>query len=509
MNIGIDLGNTYTLTSHLDPAGRPVLVPDANYPNELRTATVVQIDGLVARVGRAAEEALAERGAKAAARGFKGRTGPFFLDDAGQPWSAEALSALVLRKQLRDLASAREPVRSAVLTVPANFMDKQRRAAERAARMSGLPDVHLIEEPIAAAMFYGLEEGGSERTVLVYDFGGGTFDVTVLHFAGGRIHALATDGHNALGGRRFDERIADLIAEEHRRIWGSDLAKDGHTQEQVRRIAEEAKIALSEGSGRLFRRTLLVEGRPLEFMLSKGQLERLVLPSVEETLAVCQRCVSATSLQWKQIDSVLLTGGSSLLPQVRQGLLDISGKRPEDIRCRHPHGAVAFGAALIAHARARGSGEEPVVGVAPADLGVLTPERAGSRGHRLDVMVSRNSPLPASRKKVFQTTQAGQKRMVFWVGQRRDPDGPPEPLGTMEFALPNAAPGHPVELTLAYDRQGIVTVTARDLRTNVALEREFGGHVADSGDNPIAARMLHEREKRQVMDMQIGFSRGG
>lgn len=500
MHIGIDLGTTYTLTSYLNPVGVPVLVPDARYPDEYRTASVVQIDAGVGRIGRAAEEALIKRGAKPAARGFKGQSGPWFLDDSGISWSADELSALVLRKQMRDQAFTREPVESTVLTVPANFMDRQRRATERAARIAGLPNVHLVEEPIAAAMFYGFAEGGGARTVLVYDFGGGTFDVTVLHFANGRIHTLATDGQNRLGGRMFDERITGLIAEEHFRTYRSHLGKDGHTQEQVRRTAEAAKIALSEGKGRLFRRTLLLDGKPLEFMLSQGQLERMVLPSVEETLAVCERCLSASSLRWNQIDTVLLTGGSSLLPQVAGLLLKRSGKRPADIQCRHPHGAVAYGAALLAEARARGSACDPAIAVAPADLGLLS-ERPGSRTKRFDVVVSRNSPLPASGNRTHLTTQLAQKRMVFWVAQRRDPDGPPEPLGTMEFYLPTAPQGHPVELTLAYDRQGIVVATARDPKTGHALEREFSGD--DPNAHSVAARMVHEKERDRVRAVRI------
>jgi molecular chaperone DnaK len=501
MHLGIDLGTTYTLTSHLNAQGVPALVPDPHFPSEFRTASVVQLDGSTALVGRAAEEALLEDATLPTARGFKAQMGALqaaWRDPSGRLWSAEALSALVLRKQLRDQdLHLGEAVESVVITVPANFNDQQRRATRLAARLAGLGNVHLVEEPIAAAMFYGYSERGAEQTLLVYDFGGGTFDATVLHIAAGRIYVLANQGHNQLGGRRIDQRIAELIAEEVRRVHRVDLGTDPATAEPLRRAAEDAKLTLSGGQRSLFRRTLVVGGRTLEFMLGRDQLDRLVLPLVEESLVVAQRCLDDASLHWGLIDRVLLTGGSSLLPQVSRRLGEVSGKRGDALLCRHPHQAVAYGAALIADARAGGSGAEPTIAVAPAHLGLRVRDPATGRD-RLEVLVKRNTPLPARQTATFYTVRPDQTRMILDVAQSRGDGEPVESLGTIAFGpLRRPQQNYPVEITLGYDSEGIVRVTARDPLSGEALEREFAG-----GADPELQRLA--QEKAQVMAIRIG-----
>lgn len=479
MRIGIDLGTTFTLTSHLNAQGVPALVPDLHYPNEYRTASAVHIEGDTALVGRAIEEALLEDATLPVARGFKsgmGRDASAWVDRAGRAWTAEQLSAVVLRKQLRDVdAHLGEDVDLAVITVPANFSDQQRKATQLAARLAGLPSVHLIEEPIAAAAFHGFDARGAEQTLLVYDFGGGTFDATVLHIAGGRIYVLATDGHNELGGRRIDSAIMQLVQDEARRRHGIDLGADHAGLELVRRHAEEAKVMLGQPGRTMIRRTLLAGGRALDFMISRDMLDQVVRPLVEESMAICERCLEGAALNWGLIDRVLLTGGSSLLPQVHQRMIEATGRGGDFLHSRHPHQAVAYGAALIAEAHAAGAGNEPTIAVAPYHLGIRVRDPA-TGADRIEALVKRNTPLPARHTATFYTSRADQTRIILDIVQSKGPADPVHSLGVIAFGpLRRPQRNHPVEVTLGYDAEGLVRITARDPVSGEALEREFSG----------------------------------
>jgi molecular chaperone DnaK len=492
MHIGIDLGSAYTLTSYVNAAGVPVLIPDAKYPNEYRTSSIIQIDQSTVRVGRAAEECRTQH----AVVHFKGGVGPHYNDatvSPVRPWRAEALCALLLRKQWRDQQATRQALESVVLAVPAGFTAAQRQALEYAARLAELPAVHLVDEAVAAAEFYLVAD---DRPVLVYDFGGAGFHATVVHRRQNQTCIVASEQLSGRGGQWLDARIVELLAPAYARPTQSEMPRSLEMKQvQVHRLAEAAKLALSEGPGRLFRRSALIDGKPLEFMLSKGQLDRLAQPLVEQTLDACERCLSASSLQWNQLDRILLVGGSSQLPQVRQRLLQRSGKKPREIHSQDPLGAVAYGAALIAQARARSGVAVTSVG-APADLGVLS-RRPGADNYRFELLIARDSPLPATGTRTFHTTRWGQPVMAFFIAQRSEPGAEAVRLGTLEFTLPEAPVGYPVELTLSCSRDGKVEATVRDPGTGKVLRREF------LGDPDIAARLRFEKELEQVKAVQF------
>jgi len=479
MKLGIDLGTTYSLVAALNAQGVPVLVPDRHRAAELRTPSAVHIAGSEALVGLSIEELLIDDPGLPVARGFKrtmGEPQPAHRDADGREWDAESLSALVLRKLLADVeAFAAEEVDDCVITVPANFNDAQRRATRLAARLAGLTRVQLIEEPIAAAAFYGYSEKCAEQTLFVYDFGGGTFDATVLQISEGRLFVLATEGHNGLGGRKIDAAIAEVMAKDIAARYGRDPLAEPAATEVLRRLAEEAKIALSRPGRGVLRKTLLAGGRVNEVSLSSEQIARVLTPIVDETLVVSLRCLEGAGLGWNQIDRILLTGGSSLLPQVTRRVLEVSGKPSTAIDCLHPHQAVAYGAALLADMSASQSEAQPLNAVAPYHLGLRVRDPANGRD-RIEVMIKRNTPLPVRQTATFYTTRPEQTRIVFDVVQSKGESEVVASLGHFAFGpIRRPRKNYPVEVSLAYDTEGMVRVTARDLVTGEALERELAG----------------------------------
>ena len=487
MNLGIDLGTTFSLAGYLNPQGVPTLVPDAAQPQWLRTPSVVGVQGRQAWVGQALEALLLDEPQRSIVRGFKQHMGTDaapYTDEQGRAWPPEALSALVLAKLLRDVeAHCGEQVEHALITVPANFSDAQRKATLGAAALAGLQHVSLLEEPIAAAAHYGHGRRDAEQTLLVYDFGGGTFDATVLHIADGRLYVLATEGDNQLGGRLIDQRLVEQLQVDVRRRYGLDLEGDPAALETLRRFAEAAKVALSQPGQGVMRKTVVLAGRACELGLSPQQVQAVVLPVVEATLAACERGLEGAGLGWGQMEHVLLVGGSSLLPSVGRALAAASAKPAAALAPRQPHQAVAFGAAVLADASAmQGSTLEPVhQGVAPYHLGLRVRDAASGQA-RVQVLVKRNSPLPARATTTVYTNRPEQTRVILEIVQSKGEREPEQSLGYFAFG-PLRAPrlNYPVELSLAYDSEGLVRVTAKDMVTGEALQREM----AAGGDSDL------------------------
>ena len=502
MNLGIDLGTTFSLASFVNALGVPALVPDFHNANEFRTPSAVHISGRRALVGSAIEELLLDEPGLPVARGFKQAMGtdePTWNTTDGAAWTAEALSALVLKKLLHDVESFyAEPVDSCVVTVPANFDDAQRRSTLLAAQLAGLSRVHLVEEPVAAAAFYGYSEKSAEQTLFVYDFGGGTFDATVLQISEGRLFVLATDGHNGLGGRRVDAALTELIAQELIRAHGRNPLDDPATREQLRRFAEETKITLGLPAHNQLRKTMILAGHVAELSLSREELDRIVTPIVEETIAVSRRCLHAAGLGWHQIDRVLITGGSSLLPAVGKQLAQETGKFGDALHCRQPHQAVAYGAALIAEARASRPDKQPLNAAAPYHLGLRVRDPT-SGTTRIETMIKRNTPLPAKQTATFYTSRSEQTRIVLDVVQGKGEGELVASLGHFSFGpIKRPKRNYPVEVTLAYDTEGLVKVTAKDLVTGEALEREL-----TSDNNPDLARFSRGRSLLQGIGVNL------
>lgn len=497
MHLGIDLGTTYSLVAQVNPHGQPALFPDALNASQFRTPSVVYIGAEGTLVGMAAEELLDDAPELPVARFVKTHLADAAWrhpDHLGRGWSAEALSALVLRKLLKDAdAFAGEDIGTVVLTVPAQFTEEQRRATLRAAAMAGLERVTLVEEPVAAASFYGLDEGPRDRTLLVYDFGGGTFDVTVLQTAAEGLFVLATDGIADLGGRIIDQRLVEALQRDFQSNYSRLRLNDAGNVQRLRRLAEDSKIKFAKPGLNQVRQALLLAGQPFEALITRAQFDAVAGPAVEQTLAVCTRCLRSASLSWADVDKIVLTGGSSLLPQVVPTLAEASGKTARDIVAKQPHQAVAFGAALLASRLAADpQGDSAIAPAATADLCLRTWDARHQRPD-LETLIARNTPLPARYARTFYTNRDDQTRLVLeFVQRRHDPDEE-HSLGHFAFGpIRRPRRNMPIEVAVILGRDGLLHATARDAESGDEIAHTLSGDAAGKAAPSLEQRHLVE-----------------
>ena len=353
MRVGIDLGTTYSLVAEMDVEGQPHLIPDCSDPDLVHTPSAVHItpEGN-AFVGTLAEALLENDPAIQVIRFFKRQLGsrePVFYDERGQAWLPEAVAALVLRKLVFDAESASpERVEHAVITVPAHFNDPQRKAVLNAAALARLPVLGLVEEPVAAALHYGVQKAVTDQIVLVYDFGGGTFDATALSMDASGVYVLAKTGLTELGGKEIDEKIGEMVLTQFERALGRPLATGARTLLELRRVSEELKIELCLPGRKSVRRLVLLGGQAVEVEITAARFEAAIRDLVERTRAETLRCVAEAGLQPGDVQDVLLVGGSSLVPLVESRLRALFCGPGQSVLYHEPSRAVAYGAALHA-----------------------------------------------------------------------------------------------------------------------------------------------------------------
>jgi len=497
IHLGIDLGTTYSVVAYVNAHGVPTLFPDKHDANEFRTPSVVHIDGNTCLVGTPLELLLEDEPGLQQARFVKllmGDNDNVYIDSLKREWKPEGISALILKKLHLDVQTfSAEDVMLTVIAVPANFGDAQRRATRHAAQLAGVNKVQLVEEPVAAATFYGFSEKAGDQTLLVYDFGGGTFDATVLQTAADGLYALATDGSNEIGGKSIDDLIMQQIANEFLRVHKINLYGDVASETELRRVAQEIKLALNKPGKGQVQKTLLLAGRTVDFMLTRSQLNALIEPLIDETITICERCLSGAGFNWAPVDKILLTGGSSLMPLVTEKLLLASGKSPDAIVCRQPHQAVAYGAALIAEQlAAKEEGKQSGQGlqsISSYDLGLrIFDKKLG--GLTVKPLIRRNAPLPAEHNTTFYTTRHDQSRMVIEVVQQKGESNDVTSLGHFAFGpIRNPRKNYPVEITLKYDEEGLVKVTAKDTETGEVMEQ-----IIEDGEGEGLAHLTEHRE---------------
>jgi molecular chaperone DnaK len=494
--IGIDLGTTYSVVAALDATGRPVTVP--NRHGDLATPSVVlfEDDGLI--VGKEALR-LALLEPECVAECAKRDIGSRFYHRpvAGRQVQPELISALVLKRLKADAERRLGPIRQAVITVPAYFDHTRREATCEAARLAGLVVISLLNEPTAAALAYGFREGFLDAvgaldgrktvrpgvmTVVVYDLGGGTFDVTVTQIRDRTFKTLATDGDVRLGGRDWDRRIVDHAAKsyltEHPE---DDPRKDAKTLQALFKEAEEVKRTLSERS-----RTRLVyahDGKQLGLTLTRAEFDELTADLLERTRVTTKLVLTEAGLEWAEVDKLLLSGGSTRMPQVSRMLRELSGKEPD--QSISPDEAVAHGAALYHGILRRstdgkdsnGKRQTSVVNVNAHSLGLVTKTRTSDRLLN-SILIPRNTPLPHSGSQLFRTVHACQKRILLRVVEGEAPD--PSACNTLGKFLMEPLPaglpaGSPIRIHYSYDESGRITVQAvvegPTVKTQVAIAR--------------------------------------
>ncbi len=479
--IGIDLGTTFSAVAHINRHGLPELL--ANPDGARTTPSVVYFEeGGGPIVGTAARNvALSdpERTVMCIKREMGNPSYRLNLD--GKEYLPESIAAIILR-QLKADASVRlgTDVHRAVISVPAYFKDSQRTATITAGELADLEVIATINEPTAAAIAYGLGKDDADQTVLVYDFGGGTFDVTLLRIVGKEFTVLSTDGDSGLGGVDVDNRVAAYLAEQYSTHRGVDLTTDPFSRLDLMTRAEQAKKDLS---GRQSVMVTLGSGRDaLRVDLDRDRLAGLIGDLLDQTRTCMERALESAKLAWPQIDSVLLVGGSSRITAVREMIQEVSGKAVTlDV---NPDEAVACGAAVratLSDLRERTGGDAPTPDVttqSPAEVGIVVKDVAthslgvrafGEDGKPINsIILPRFTELPCERTRTYATRADNQQQIEVEVLQGDDPDpfSPEvESIGRLVMSdLPPRPAGQVlVSLTLRYDVDGVVEVEAQEL----------------------------------------------
>lgn len=463
--IGIDLGTTNSVVAVLE-GGEPVVIPNAEGSRTTPSVVAFTKDGerLVGQVAKRQAITNPDR----TIMSIKRHMGTdYTVNIDGKKYTPQEISAMILRKLKEEAENyLGEPVTQAVITVPAYFTDSQRQATKDAGTIAGLEVLRIINEPTAASLAYGLDKD-QEQTVLVYDLGGGTFDVSILEIDKGYIGVKATSGNNRLGGDDFDERIVRYLIEEFKKQTGVDLSKDRMAMQRLKEAAEKAKIELSglmqtninlpfisaNASGPLH----------LDITLTRAKFNELTADLVEATMGPLRRALDDAGLKPGDIDRIILVGGSTRIPAVQDAIKNVMGKEP--YKGINPDECVAMGAAIQAGVLSgefeKGQGLV-LVDVTPLSLGIET------LGGVMTVLIKRNTPIPCKETKVFTTAADNQPAVDIHVLQGERPMAKDNvTLGRFQLTgIPPAPRGVPqIEVTFDIDRNGIVNVSAKDLGT--------------------------------------------
>jgi molecular chaperone DnaK len=442
------------------------------------------------------------------------------MGDETREFLPQEISAMILRSlKQRAEAALGEPVTQAVVTVPAYFTDAQRQATKLAGELAGLEVLQIINEPTAAALTYDVRTEATER-VLVYDLGGGTFDVSVVEVTGDVTEVLASHGNNQLGGDDFDRRLQLYLADQFRKAHGVDVPQDAATQARLLRAAEQAKMNLSAHGFTTVREAYLSQkgsaALHLETEVSRAEFEKLIQPLLAETLESIDRALSDAKLTTEDIERVILVGGSTRIPLVRKMLEAHLGQAPTD--SVQPDLCVALGAAIQAGVLTGADVDAILVDVIPHSLGisVLMGTPMGMIPGFFSVIIPRNSVVPVSRSQVYSTASDDQTTVQIEVFQGENPIAEENvPLGdfVVEGLPPRPAGGVAVEVHFDFDLNGILTVTATEkgqgqqgslVVSNSAIEQLSSHELAQAQD--AIASLFESDETIEVMPVDSELS---
>ena len=500
--IGIDLGTTNSCVSVVE-GGKPVIIP--NDKGERTTPSVVAFAANGERlVGSAARRQAAVNSSRTISSVKRHMGTDWHTTIDGKNYNAQEISAMILRKLRQDAeAYLGETVTDAVITVPAYFNDIQRQATKDAGRIAGLNVLRIINEPTSAALAYGLDNGAAQK-IMVYDLGGGTFDVSIIEIGDGVIEVLATGGDNQLGGDDFDKRIADYLVTEFKKQNRVDLSRDAAAMQRVREAAEQAKKELSASENTIVSLPYLSVGKDgplhLEVSINRAKFNELTRDLVERTAGPVKNALNDAGIAASELGKVLLVGGSTRIPAVQDKVRQLTGMEPS--RSINPDECVAQGAAVQGNVLSGGN-----MNLAGASTGILlldvTPlslsiETLGGVATRL---VERNSTLPIHYSQIFSTAAPYQTSVEIHVLQGERPMAKDnKTIGKFKLkGIKRAPAGVPqIEVTFDIDTNGILTVSARDLDTGKEQSITITANAKMSDDE--IERAIRDAEEYAVED---------
>ena len=462
--IGIDLGTTNSCIAVME-GGQPTVI--ANNEGIRTTPSIVGFTKTGERLVGETAKRQAVTNVDGTVISIKRHMGTDYkFENDGKKYSPQEISAMILQKLKKDAESyLGEPVTEAVITVPAYFTDSQRQATKDAGKIAGLDVKRIINEPTAAALAYGLDNE-NEQKIMVYDLGGGTFDVSIIEIGDGVIEVLATSGNNHLGGDDFDEKIIEYLVSEFKKAEGMDLKQDKMAMQRLKEAAEKAKKELSSATTtniNLPYITMNQDGpKHIDLTLTRAKFDELTHDLVLATLEPVRNALKDAGLDASEIDKVLLVGGSTRIPAVQEEVKKITGKEP--FKGINPDECVALGASIQGGKLAgdEGAGSILLLDVTPLSLGIET------AGGVSTVLIPRNTTIPANKKQVFSTYADNQTAVDIRIVQGERPMAcDNKELG--QFRLDGIAPaprGIPqIEVAFDIDANGITTVSAKDLGT--------------------------------------------